>query len=171
MRPRWQRTTRRETQSVDVTAFLSLMVILVPFLLVTAVFSRTTIIELQAQGQAESEVVGQDPLQLQVVVREEVVEVIYLDLPEPMIYLRSNGARALDSLAALAVELKQKHPDSAEATVLVEPQVSYEFVVQVLDALRVAVERADTGMQRKPLFPAIALGAAPPTVAGGGAGS
>ena len=54
MRPRWQRTTRRDVYTVDVTAFLSLMVILVPFLLVTAGFSRTTILEIQPIGDAEA---------------------------------------------------------------------------------------------------------------------
>ena len=38
----------RGTPEVDVTAFLSLMVILVPFLMITAVFSRMTILELEA---------------------------------------------------------------------------------------------------------------------------
>ena len=45
------RRTRRRRQQVkdvdlDITAFLNLMVILVPFLLITAVFSRVTILDL-----------------------------------------------------------------------------------------------------------------------------
>jgi len=34
------------TYEIDVTTFLNLMVVLVPFLLITAVFSRLTIVEL-----------------------------------------------------------------------------------------------------------------------------
>ena len=67
--------TGRQTASVDVTAFLSLMVILVPFLLITAVFSRITILELEsASGDSKQEPV-RDALQLQIVVREAVIEV------------------------------------------------------------------------------------------------
>ena len=78
MRPRWQRRARRDVHTVDVTAFLSLMVILVPFLLVTAVFSRTTILEIQpATGEGER-LPAPDPLQLQVIVRQAVIEVSYL---------------------------------------------------------------------------------------------
>ena len=48
-----QRITVREAATVDLTAFLSLMVILAPFLLVTAVFTQTPILELQPQrGEA-----------------------------------------------------------------------------------------------------------------------
>ena len=40
------RRTRPEQSDLDMTTFLNLMVVLVPFLLITAVFSRITIVEL-----------------------------------------------------------------------------------------------------------------------------
>ena len=171
MRPRWQRTARRETQSVDVTAFLSLMVILVPFLLVTAVFSRTTIIELEAAGQAESDTVTSDPLQLQVVVREEVIEVAYHDLEAPVSLARMGDGSEVDSLAALAIRLKAQYPQSFQATVLLEPQIPYDYLVQVLDAVRVSVRPGEPGAAAEPLFPSIALGAVPAELPGRGVGS
>jgi biopolymer transport protein ExbD len=171
MRPRWQRTARRETQSVDVTAFLSLMVILVPFLLVTAVFSRTTIIELQAAGLAESDPTGVDPLQLRVVVREEVIEVTYHDLEAPVFFSRSGDGSEVGSLAALAVRLKEQYPQSAQATVLLEPQIRYDFLVQVLDAVRVNMRDVEPGAAGEPLFPSIALGGLPAVLPGQDAGS
>lgn len=171
MTPRWQRTARRETQSVDVTAFLSLMVILVPFLLVTAVFSRTTIIELEAAGQAESETVTSDPLQLQVVVREEVIEVAYHDLEAPLSLSRMSDGSEVASLAALAARLKEQYPQSFQATVLLEPQIPYDYLVQVLDAVRVSVRPGEPGAAAEPLFPSIALGAVPAGLSGRGVGS
>ena len=164
MRPRWQRTARRETQSVDVTAFLSLMVILVPFLLVTAVFSRTTIIELQAAGIAESESAGADPLQLQVVVREEVIEVSYHDLEAPVLLPRVGDGSEVGSLAALAARLKEQYPQSTQATVLVEPQIPYDVLVQVLDAVRVNMRPGKPVVPGDMLFPSIALGALPANI-------
>ena len=171
MRPRWQRTARRETQSVDVTAFLSLMVILVPFLLVTAVFSRTTIIELEAAGQAASDAARQDPLQLKVVVREEVIEVNHHNLEAPLSLSRTADGSEVNALAALAARLKEQYPQSVQATVLLEPQIPYDFLVQVLDAVRVSARRGEPGATGEPLFPSIALGAVPTGSPGQGVGS
>ena len=161
MRPRWQRTTLRQEQTVDVTAFLSLMVILVPFLLVTAVFSRMSIIELQAAGGELAPDTGKDPLQLQVVLRQAVIEVSYRGLSQPTQINRSSDESALASLAALASELKARYPQSLEAIVLLEPQISYDLLVQVLDALRVQLLQHDDSVEQVALFPLIALGAAP----------
>ena len=161
MRPRWQRTARREAHTVDVTAFLSLMVILVPFLLVTAVFTRTTILEIQSQGGEGAQQAAPDPLQLQVILRQTVIEVNYLGLAQPIQIDRSPDGGALATLAALAVDLKARHPQSLEATVLLEPQIPYDVLVQVLDALRIRLLQQENTVEPEALFPLIALGLAP----------
>ena len=46
MRSKWRKRRQAETPEMDITAFMNLMVVLVPFLLITAVFSRLAIIEL-----------------------------------------------------------------------------------------------------------------------------
>ena len=167
MKPRWQRKARRDVHTVDVTAFLSLMVILVPFLLVTAVFSRTAILEvLPAGGEGDGETVP-DPLQLQVTVRQDVIEVDYFEqagLAQSVSINRTIDAQALDTLATLAGELKARFPDSIEATVLLEPQIAYEVLVDVLDVLRVKLQAEDDVIEQQELFPLIALGPVPATV-------
>ena len=170
MRPRWQRTARREAPIVDVTAFLSLMVILVPFLLMTAVFSRVAILEIRPETAAGGDMPAPDPLQLRVVVRQEVIEVGYLGQAQTARIERSSDARALESLAALAGQLKTRYPSSLEATVLLEPQIPYDLLVQVLDVLRVRMQRDGADIVQTELFPLIALGpAAASGQAGGGA--
>jgi hypothetical protein len=144
-----------------VTAFLSLMVILVPFLLVTAVFTRTTILELQPAGGEGEQQAASDPLQLQVILRQAVIEVSYLGLAQPIQIDRSTDDSALASLATLAVDLKARYPQSLEATVLLEPQISYYVLVQVLDALRIRLLLHEDIVERQALFPLIALGSAP----------
>lgn len=163
MRPRWQRKAKRDMASVDVTAFLSLMVILVPFLLITAVFSRTAILEVQAvKGEGEG-APAPDPLQLRVTVRQEVIEVDSLGQERAVRIDRTSDERALASLAELAAKLKASHPHSIEATVLLEPQVTYDVLVQVLDALRVRLQRHGNSVERTELFPLLAIGETPPT--------
>ena len=159
MKVRRQRIAVREAASLDLTAFLSLMVILVPFLLVTAVFTQTTILELQPQRGEGSQLSASDTLQLQVVLRQEAIEVNYLALARPIWIDRTADGEAVASLAALAADLKARYPGSLEATLLVEPQISYDAVVQVLDALRVRLPGRERG-DRQELFPLIALGPA-----------
>ena len=167
MKPRWQRKARRDAHTVDVTAFLSLMVILIPFLLVTAVFSRTAILEVQpAGGEGDGEAIV-DSLQLQVTVRQAVIEVDYFEQDgeaRSVSIERSADTDALPRLAELADELKTRHPDSLEATVLLEPQIAYEVLVDVLDVLRVKLQAEGDEIVQQELFPLIALG--PVAVAG-----
>ena len=163
MRPRWQRTTRRDVYTVDVTAFLSLMVILVPFLLVTAVFSRTTILEIQPIGDAQAQTTAPDPLQLRVTLRQSIIEVSYRGQEKPVQISRSTDSGALTALAALSADLKASHPESLEATLLVEPQISYELLVRVLDTLRVRLAKDGETTRQDALFPLIALGTAAAT--------
>jgi biopolymer transport protein ExbD len=168
VKPRWQRKARRDVHTVDVTAFLSLMVILVPFLLVTAVFSRTAILEVQpAGGEGDTGVIA-DALQLQVTVRQNVIEVDYFGpagQAQSVSIDRSVDSLALDTLAALADELKTQQPASLKATVLLEPQIVYEVLVDVLDVLRVKPYTQGAVLEQQELFPLIALG--PVTVSTG----
>jgi biopolymer transport protein ExbD len=161
VRPRWQRTARRDVHTVDVTAFLSLMVILVPFLLVTAVFSRTTILEIQPVTGEAAQLSTPDPLQLQVTVRQAVIEVNHLGQSQTTQIDRSSADQALAALATLASELKTRYPQSLEATVLLEPQIPYDVLVQVLDVLRVKLQRHGDAVEQTELFPLIALGPVP----------
>jgi biopolymer transport protein ExbD len=147
--------------TVDVTAFLSLMVILVPFLLVTAVFSRATILEIQSVSGEADQPSAPDPLQLQVIVRQAVIEVSYLGQTQAEQIDRSSDDRALESLATLAGELKARYPQSLEATVLLEPQIPYDLLVQVLDVLRVKLQQPGDAVEQIELFPLIALGPVP----------
>jgi biopolymer transport protein ExbD len=163
VRPRRQRIKKREVYSVDVTAFLSLMVILVPFLLVTAVFSQITILELQQAGGEEPQQSESDQLQLKVTLRENVIEVSYSGLAQPVLIDRSTDGGELTSLATLVSDLKVRNPQSLDATVLLEPQIPYDLLVQVLDALRISLNRQKDAVEQQILFPNIALGLAPGT--------
>lgn len=146
---------------VDVTAFLSLMVILVPFLLVTAVFSRTTILEIQPETGEGDHLSAPDPLQLKVIVRQDKIEVTYLGQAQTAQIDRVSDDKALQSLAILAANLKARYPQSLEATVLLEPQIPYDVLVQVLDVLRIKLQPHGDYVEQTELFPLIALGPVP----------
>ena len=65
-----RRGSRRnvETAELNITAFMNLMVILVPFLLITAVFSRITILELNLPVANEQAQVEKERLELEIIV-------------------------------------------------------------------------------------------------------
>ncbi|GAA5524712.1 hypothetical protein Maes01_01269 [Microbulbifer aestuariivivens] len=65
----------KEAPELDITAFLNLMVVLVPFLLVSAVFSRVTILELNMPSGAGGGAPDEPKVTVEVVVRKDTLEI------------------------------------------------------------------------------------------------
>lgn len=162
MKARWRRHRLRhqEPAEMNITAFMNLMVILVPFLLITAVFSRLAILELDLPSP-NSEPSEEEPKQrLTITVREDSITVSDRDgviKPIPKVA----GTYNLQALTDLMVLIKDKLPQETSATVLLEPDIDYDTVIQVMDAVRVAKAEQTGDTKDRELFPAIALGDAP----------
>ena len=154
----------RHAVELNITAFMNLMVILVPFLLITAVFSQVAILELNlptSQGQSDEPPTPE--LQLEIVVRETSIDVG--DRASGLLTRIDNGDDGYDfaELGAYLARVKQQFPEKIDATLLLEPDISYQVLVNVMDAVRV-YERADTEREtvaKLELFPEIAIGDAP----------
>src|SRR4051812_20637063 len=72
------RRLRKEAAHLEITAFINLIVVLVPFLLSTAVFTRLSVIDLALPAQnngSQLEQLKAENLQLEIVVRQEALEV------------------------------------------------------------------------------------------------
>ena len=123
---------------LDMTTFLNLMVVLVPFLLITAVFSRITIVELTLPSNAGGAAAEEPTFRVEVIVRETGLELsntkaVIAAIP------KVDGAYDLETLSSMVVALKQEHPDSNDASVLLEPDIEYDHLIQVMDVVRSAV--------------------------------
>jgi len=155
---------RRAAEELNITAFMNLMVVLTPFLLITAVFSRLAILELNLPA-AQTEANDQQELQfqLEITVRESGIEVG--DRNAGMLSrMEKNGDEyPLDELAAYLARIKQQFPDKADATLLLEPDIPYQVLVAVMDKVRVAERRDPQSSQvvKAELFPEISIGDAP----------
>ncbi len=57
--------------------------------------------------------------------------------------------------------VKAKYPDKLDATILLEPDVSYDVLVQVMDAVRLFEADQDGELIKAELFPEISIGDAP----------
>lgn len=155
------RRPAREPGDLDMTTFLNLMVALIPFLLVTAVFSRIQIVELSLPS-ANSSASTQAGLRVEVIVREQGLELtngndVIAALP------RVKGDYDLETLSRLMLSLKRDHPEAEAASVLLEPDIAYDHLIRVMDVVRSA-ERAGEGAlppTRVALFTDISVGDAP----------
>jgi biopolymer transport protein ExbD len=138
-------------------------VVLVPFLLSTAVFTRLAVIDLTlpAQSSEKIEKLSGNHLQLEVVVRPEALEVA--DRIGGLIERIPATSRGpdLNALQTLVQQIKVKFPDQLDATVLAEPNTSYDTLVQVMDVLRAGHTLQGTTVVRSELFPNISIGDAP----------
>ncbi|HMC14261.1 MAG TPA: biopolymer transporter ExbD [Albitalea sp.] len=157
------RRLRKEPAHLEITAFINLIVVLVPFLLSTAVFTRLAVIDLTLPAQNSGvEQLKADNLQLEVVIRGDALEVG--DRIGGLIQrIPNDAAKGLDvsALSALMVQLKTRFPDKIDATVLAEPNTSYDTLVHVMDAVRGTYTTQGPKVIRAELFPNISIGDAP----------
>jgi len=141
------------------TTFMNLMVVLVPFLLITAVFSRITIVELDLPS-ARSTAPATPTFRVEVVVRDAGLEI--MDGTQVIAAIPKVGdAYDLPKLSEYLVAIKNEYPEKEDASVLLEPDIKYDYLIQVMDTVR-SVE-THTGVQsvRADLFTAISIGDAP----------
>jgi biopolymer transport protein ExbD len=159
---------RNDTAELNITAFMNLMVILVPFLLITAVFSRLAILELNLPGSSTEPVEPQDQtFQLEVIVRQDKIEIG--DRNQGLLGIYPNneeGEYDYDALSGKLSELKDRYPTKTDASILLESDIAYDTLVQVMDRVRIAEEIEDESIVRIDLFPNISIGDAP-VLAGG----
>jgi biopolymer transport protein ExbD len=156
------RRRSKEPADLDMTTFLNLMVVLVPFLLITAVFSRITIVELSLPSAAGGAAASGPSFRLEVVVRDEGLEVrngnaLIATLP------KVEDAYDLVRLSEEMISLKRAYPDKDDASVLLEPDVQYDHLIQVMDVVRSAEhpDAANGQMPRLALFTDVSIGDAP----------
>ena len=151
-----------ETAELNITAFMNLMVILVPFLLITAVFSRLAILELNLPGASSEPADPEEPtFQLEVIVRESRIEVGDRTVGALGIYPSGDDGYDFTSMSEKLAEIKRDYPEKTDVSILLEPDIPYDTVVQVMDRVRVEeVVDGDT-VDRNDLFPDISIGDAP----------
>jgi biopolymer transport protein ExbD len=157
-----RRRLRKETAHLEITAFINLIVVLVPFLLSTAVFSRLAVIDISLPAKNTAvEQLKVDNLQLEVVLRPDALEIG--DRIGGLIQRIPNTATGYDTaaLSTLIQQIKGKFPDKVDASVLAEPNTPYDALVQVMDSVRVNVTLKGGATLQTELFPNISIGDAP----------
>jgi biopolymer transport protein ExbD len=154
---------RHREATINLVSMIDMMTILVFFLLVHGGFVRLAVLELNLPT-AQSEPTAESPeFQLEVTVRETGIEVG--DRATGLLNRidKTGDDYHLDELSAYLTRVKDQFPQKTDATLLLEPDISYELVVAVMDRLRETerVAEGDGRLVRSDLFPEISLGDAP----------
>ena len=160
-RHHYKRRTK-DAHELDVTTFLNLMVVLVPFLLITAVFSRLTIVELNLPSSTGGASSAAEGFRVEVIVREAGIEItngksVIASIPN------QDDEFDLETLSDFMVELKREYPEHDAASVLMEAHIPYDYLIQVMDIVR-SVEVPMDGEEQYELyalFSEISVGDAP----------
>ena len=159
---RRRKRATKEPPELNITTFLNLMVVLIPFLLISAVFSRVAIMELSVPTGAGAGASNTPNLSIEVIVRSAGFEL-------------ANGAQVvaaipkkedqydLNRLTEMLIRLKADYPKKEDATILMEPEIEYDYLIRVMDRVRSAEIRTEgtDEVQKMVLFPSISIGDAP----------
>jgi biopolymer transport protein ExbD len=140
-----------------------MMTILVFFLLVHGGFVRLAVLQLNLPTAQSELTPAAEEFQLEVTVRESGIEVGDRATGLLNRFDKTGDDYRLDELSAYLTQVKDQFPQKTDATLLLEPDISYELVVAVMDRLR-ETERtgeSDGRLVRADLFPEISLGDAP----------
>lgn len=159
------------------------MVVLVPFLLITAVFSRVTVMELSLPTGGSSSDSNKQQLTIEVIVRQKGLEIgngKQVLARFPLLKAEDVDAGIVDeegedvsrlydlkTLSKYLIKIKSKYPEKTDALVLMEADIEYRVLIRVMDAVRSAfihqqgAEGEADVQQQVVLFPDISIGDAP----------
>lgn len=151
--------TIQQAEELNITAFLNLMVILVPFLLITAVFSRLTVLELNLPGlDAKGADSAKVKLQLELVIREQSFDIQDANIGLIKQIKRTQKDSQWKQFTEAMVAIKTRFPDESSISLLLEPSVNYKTMIKVMDKVRSADVVVGFDVETVILFPDISIG-------------
>jgi biopolymer transport protein ExbD len=160
-RQRRNQARNRGRSDLNIVPMLDVMVILAFFLIFTAVFSRTSILEVHVPGPGPQAGTPQSALELEVILRRSGLEIADRNSGVLSTVPANASGQDVVRLSELLENVKVRFPDKRNATLLVAEDVDYDTIVQVMDAVRVRQSTEGTRVVSRELFPQIALGDAP----------
>jgi biopolymer transport protein ExbD len=158
---RKQRIRRKHPAvELNITAFMNLMVVLVPFLLMTAVFTQITILDLNlppagSQGKDKEK---RPPLEFRVTIRSD--ELVLSDSRGGLIKRigKTQNGHNFVLLKETLKTIKARFPDKTNLTILSEAKTPYNDMIRVMDSARSYAALVDGEQVFAELFPDISIG-------------
>lgn len=156
---RVKRRTLNDVVELNITTFMNLMVILVPFLLITAVFSRMTVLEvnLPALDAAEQSTLEKIDLQLELVVTHNK----FIVRDKSIGVLSSIDRKEQDDwqpLINILLEIKSRYPEEQDLLLLFNQDTPYKTIIGLMDNVKSTPIIEMGQLVNIELFPNISIG-------------
>ena len=150
----------RGRDDLNIVPMIDMMVILVFFLIFTAVFSKTNILQLNLPANSSAAADLPKGLKLEVIIHAN--DLVINDRNSGPLKMLENTPSGydLDGLSEYMRRVKATYPQMTDATILPGPAVSYYTLVQVMDAVRI-YQLPVAPFSKAELFPDIAIADAP----------
>ena len=161
-RTRHQRHRHKTATELNITAFMNLMVVLVPFLLMTAVFTHMSILELNLPKPDGNSATKNSPsFELQLIIKKDAL--VLADNKGGLIKRLAvrRAAYPFQQLTETLKQVKARFPDKTNITILSEQDTTYETLIHAMDAVRAYKTLQEGKVILAELFPAISIGDAP----------
>lgn len=154
----------RNEADLDITAFMNLMIVLVPILLINMIFASTSVLELNFPTQNNDQSPDNELIQLQVIITPE--KLLVADNKGGVIKQidSKNGAYDFETLGAVMKDLKARVPDKKDITVMAMKKTSYQTLVSVMDKVRSYPAVVAGSLVHAELFPEVSIADAPESI-------
>src|ERR1700752_1246454 len=153
----------RKPEQLLLVPMIDIFTVLVTFLLMTAVFSRTVILQLNMPA-AQTEFREPPPgLQLEIMVRKDLLQVADRNSGPLATFPNIASGYDYEGMTEYLKRVKAKFPEKTDATLLLESDTPYDILVQVMDRTRVFEVSQGFNPVQAELFPDISIGDAPAT--------
>jgi biopolymer transport protein ExbD len=160
-----RRMRRKRTTELNIVSMIDILTVLVFFLLVNALGVSVLGVNLPPPN---SEPPKTPPLDLRLIVRKDSLslldrEGIIKQLPNaaPQAGAAAGSPSTYDvqDLSDLIGKVKDRFPDEDKITLMLEPDIAYDSLVQLMDVVR--MDPGGNGKPERELFPQISMGDAP----------
>lgn len=149
---------------LDVTAFLNLMIVLVPVLLLSMTFANVTVLELklpELTGGGSNSIDSQS--KLEVIVNNQGIRVLFPEnilLKELPASINDEGEIQHDftSLSVILQAIKNEVAEKKDVVIKLDNNVSYQDIVLTMDTVKSYKTVVVSSLVEYELFPEISLG-------------
>ena len=166
---RFRQRKRDGEVELNVTAFLNLMVVLIPFLLLNAVFAHITALELTLpdedvaeEDQEDEDDDDEESIALEVIIYSDRYVVLDRHTGPLRTFENVNGEHDRQGLHEFLLEIKEEFPDETAITLLAEEDTPYQLLIHTMDSVRQKRVMVNNIEVSRHLFPDVGIGSAPP---------
>jgi biopolymer transport protein ExbD len=156
----------RKPAELLLVPMIDIFTVLVTFLLMTAVFSKTVVLELNLPASVTEFKEPPPGLMIEVMVRKELIQVADRNTGPLATIPNTAAGYDYDRLTDYLKRVKSKYPEKTDATILLESDTPYDILVQIMDRVRVWEAPQGITTVQAELFPDISIGDAPAATPG-----